>query len=286
MANDTQRPVEQILQQHFLEGLLRRLPWPDAPVFVLRGSLITRLWAAPFPRAAADLDLLGTYPCSVEVTRAHVVAALGTQRDDAVCFDADRCRAQAIWQDTDFPGVRLALSGTSCGYPARTTIDVGFGDPLVPPPLALRYPWSAGGGGQIWAVHPATLIGWKLHGLAEWGRTRWRPKDLLDLWLLLCSPHVEGLLTPQLLAQALQVAFSSRGYDPADAERTLADPDWHGPAAHSSWRRFCRSQPDVPVPGDIVALHREIVERLAPALALIAAHGAPLTPSHRSPDVD
>ncbi len=247
---------------------------------MLRGSLITRLWAAPFPRVAGDLDLLGTYPHSVARTERLIWTALAAPlptdaAPDGLSFEIDRCRARAIWSDSDFPGVRLSVSARGLGRRLHTTIDVGFGDPLVPAAAPVDYPLQVGGSARIWAVHPATLVGWKLHGLSEWGRSRWRPKDLHDLWLLLRAPVLCGTSPPDRLAEAIEVAFTSRGDTSADAVRVLADPAWQAPASDMRWRRFCEQQPTIPVPEDLTAVLTVVRDALAPALSRLSGGERP-----------
>lgn len=308
VANRTGRPVAELLRHHFLEAVVRRLGAGPEAELVLRGSMITRLWAAPFPRVAQDLDFLGTFPHSVEGTAGRFLPTLAAEHPDGVRFDVPRSTAKDIWEGSEFPGVRLTLFADVFGEQHVTTVDVGFGDPLVPPPAVAEYPLLGGGEARVWAVHPATLIGWKLHGLAEWGHARWRPKDLLDLWLLLGGrPHPptpfrsalassaaaasagdegreggadqspsplgggvgEGSSSPSLLAHAIRVAFVSRHYDPGVARRTLEDPFWETFAARARWNRFREQQQDVPVPESITAVRAEVAARLAPALALL-----------------
>ena len=183
-TNRTGRPVAEAVRHHFLEAALRRLGAGGEPEFVLRGSMVTRLWTAPFPRVANDLDFLGTFAHSVDDTARRFLPRLAAEPADGVRFDVRRCTAKGIWDGSEFPGVRLTLFADVFGERHSTTVDVGFGDPLVPPAEVVEYPLIGGGTARVWAVHPATLIGWKLHGLAEWGQVRWRAKDMLDLWLL------------------------------------------------------------------------------------------------------
>lgn len=265
VANRTGRPVSELLRHHFLEAVLRRLGAGPEPEFVLRGSMITRLWAAPFPRPANDLDFLGTFPHSVADTTARFLPRLALDLDDGVRFDVPRSAAKDIWQGSEFPGVRLTLFAAVFGERHSTTVDVGFGDPLVPPAEVADYRWTAGGTGRVWAVHPATLLGWKLHGLAEWGRNRWRPKDVLDLWLLTTTCRTE----PHELADAIRVAFVSRNYLAAEARRTLDDPHWRSFAAGARWEQFREEQTDVPVPESFDDVFRAVAARIAPALDLL-----------------
>lgn len=267
VANDTGRPAAEVLRHHFLEAVLRRLPVGREPALALRGSALTRLWVAPFPRPANDLDFVGAFPHSVADTAARLLPPLAAELSDGVRFDVPRCTAKGIWEGSEFPGVRLTVFADVCGEPHVTTVDVGFGDPLVPPARVADYAWAFGGSGGVWAVHPATLIAWKLHGLAEWGRTRWRPKDLLDLWLLLNAPA--GRVEPDTLAGAVRAAFVSRHYDPADARRTVEDPRWGTFAARARWNRFRDEQPDLPIPDSLAAVRDDVAARLAPALNLL-----------------
>ncbi len=265
-ANETVRPVSEVMRHHFLEAVLRRLPVDKEPEFVLRGSMITRCWAAPFPRIANDLDFLGTFPHSIEDTAHRLLRALDTNRDDDVQFDLTRCMAKGIWENSAFPGVRMTLFAIVCGEPHATTVDIGFGDPLVPHAEIVEYPLVAGGRCPVWAVHRATMIGWKLHGLCEWGPVRWRPKDLLDLWLLTRTP-----LQAEPLGSAIRVAFESRGYDAALAKGTLSDAMWESSGQNAKWNRFCHDSHKVAVsvPEAIREVRDAVMERLAPALDLL-----------------
>lgn len=264
-ANRTGRSMQEVLRQHLLEGVLRRLAASGDDGFVLRGSTIARLWVRPFPRSANDLDFLGTFDGSVAETQHRFRDIVLRDADDGIRFDDRRLLAKAIWADSAFPGVRVSLSADVCGETQSTTVDIGFRDPLVPPAEIVHYSLLAGDIVPIWAVHPATLIAWKLHGLAEWGRMGWRPKDVLDLVLL--TGRFE--LSPVLLAEAIRVAFESRGYAATDARRTLDDPAWQEFHAAVRWREFHRQYAAAPMTESIVNALAQLRARLTPALDLL-----------------
>lgn len=265
IANRSDRPLGEVIRHHFLEAVLARVSVISRPDFVLRGSMLTRLLAAPFPRPAADIDFLGTFPHSVPDTADRFLPHLQVGAADGVAFDLSRCSARGIWEQSAFPGVRLTLKANVFGEAMTTTVDIGFRDPLVPPPNRFEYPRLAGPNVAVWLVHPATLIGWKLHGLAEWGPLRWRPKDVWDLWLL--TRHLPPIVD---LVAAIRVAFTSRGYQPTDAHQTITDARWSTFAAQGRWADYCRSQPEVPVPPEIAPVVATVAARLAPALALLS----------------
>jgi hypothetical protein len=267
------RPLSESIRHHLLEGVLRRLG--STADLVLRGSMATRLWASPFPRRAQDLDFVGTFPWSIEQTVARIFPRLPQDPGDGVHFEVSRCRAKGIWESTAFPGVRLTLFARVLGEAHVTTVDVGFGDPLVPPAELVPYPFCAGEPISLYVVHPATLAAWKLHGLAEWSRARWRPKDLLDLWLLTgCAPA-----EPELQARALVAAFESRGY-PAHAARTTLEQGpgapvegegsyWESSVAQARWERFREEQEGLPIPETVLSVRDQVAARLQLALTLL-----------------
>src|ERR1043166_4560953 len=107
----SERPFEAIHHRLF-EGLLLRLArLPGGERFILRGGMLMRLWFRPVARPAADLDLVSTGSFNVEKTARRFRVLLADRGvDDGVTFDPERFHAEGIWQDTDFPGVRLFAS--------------------------------------------------------------------------------------------------------------------------------------------------------------------------------
>ncbi|MCB9676338.1 MAG: nucleotidyl transferase AbiEii/AbiGii toxin family protein [Alphaproteobacteria bacterium] len=232
--------------QHVLDPLVRRLP--DG--FLLRGSLLTRQWAAGFPRVAEDIDLLGTFPYDADEVVRRLATAFEGVADGAM-------RGRAIWSDTPFPGVRVTVPTGG----ASVTIDVGFHDPVVPPAIALVYVPERGESFPVRAVHRVTMVAWKLHGLSEWGDARWRCKDLLDLWLLCRDPFDVPVAT---VSEAIEVAFTSRGCDVRDVG-VLRGARWGSPQARLRWSTWVR-QSGLPVSDEPSELVADIDARLAPSL--------------------
>src|SRR5690348_8989431 len=71
------RPHPEVIRHRLLEGFLLRLArLPDADHFILRGGMLMRLWFRPLARPADDLDLVSTYPFSVEGTAQRFIPLL------------------------------------------------------------------------------------------------------------------------------------------------------------------------------------------------------------------
>ncbi len=226
-----------------LASLLRRLSAsPQASAFVLRGGLLTRLWAGPSRRVTRDIDLLALFPRQEVAER--VLAWVGSE---------GFLSQEAIWQETDFPGERFQVEVD--GEPVQ--IDVGFGDPLEPPAGWLDYP-LVGGPARVLAAAPELMAAWKLDGLIEHGVRRWRAKDLHDLWLITGCCRLDA----DVLRRAARVAFDTHRHDIGATLRLLHDAAWWGTeAVRLRWDKY-RGAAGVDVPADVVWLAAEVAARL------------------------
>ena len=270
LAARTQRPLGEVVRHYLLEGVLRRLaqsPWAER--FVLRGSMLTRSWVPA--RVAQDLDFTSSTALSVEETARHFLPLLRDDAaDDGLRFDNAAFRVIGIWQETAFPGVRLFLR-VGLGAPNLSlSIDVGFRDPLVPPAEIVDYPSLIGPTFRTWCCRPETMLGWKLHGLAEMGERRWRPKDLYDLLLLgeRFAPDAD------VLAAAIASAFTSRKYRVEDAAAVFSPASWWATKrSQVRWDDFRRAGDGLDIPEDVTQVVARVAARLRPALERLPACG-------------
>jgi hypothetical protein len=264
--NGSQQPGVEVAHHRLLEGILLRLArLPRADHFVLRGGMLLRHWFRPVDRPAADLDLVSTGPFGVEETARRFLPLLADRGvDDGVIFDPDRFRVEGIWLNTDFPGVRLFASGEVEGVEDDLSVDVTFGEPLVPEPIRDEYPMLCRRQTpRLWMCRPETITGRKLHALRHMGVLHWRPKDLNDLRLLLDRVPMDCAALPEAIA----VSFTSRGNKPADARALFGRGSWwHLKMARARWQDFVRESPGQEMPGDLTRVVAEVVRRLAPIL--------------------
>jgi hypothetical protein len=212
-----------------LESWLRRaVRHPGAEGLILRGSLLLDAWCPGRARPPADVDYLVMAPFTVGgdtppgfglasspesfdagrlAALAGAIAAMPDEGGPVLEID----RTELIWSETPFPGLRAHVIARAPDGASPFRVDFGFGDPLsLPPRLA-----PIGAVGPVLGCAPETLFAWKLHGLVEFGRGRWRAKDLYDLDLLWAAVPLER----DALGRAVELAFASRGL-PLDA---LAD---------------------------------------------------------------
>jgi hypothetical protein len=264
--NGSQRPSADLTRHRLLEGVLLRLArLPDADHFILRGGMLMRLWFHPYARPAADLDLVATGSFSVAETARRLVPLLADRGvDDGVTFDTERFRVEGIWLNTNFPGVRVFAAGAVDGVEDDFSVDVTFGEPLVPRPELGAYPTQGRAlTARLWMCRPETITGRKLHALWHMGMRHWRPKDLNDLRLLLGRVP----MTRADLPEAIAVSFTSRG-DPAAAARALfGRASWWGMKTSAArWLDFVEESRGQDVPNSLARAVAEVAERLGPIL--------------------
>ena len=112
--------------------------------FVLKGAMLLRLWSSQPYRTTRDLDLLRKGDGSFEAIRNDIRAICAVPVEpDAVVFDADAVRLEAIRAEDEYGGTRVTLLAR-CGT-ARLSlqIDMGLGDTVWPAPHVRRIPDAA-----------------------------------------------------------------------------------------------------------------------------------------------
>lgn len=264
--NPTPQATAVEIRHRILEGVLLRLArLPEADEFILRGGMLLRHWFRPHPRPADDLDLVSRGAFSVEAMTRRLVPLLAEQGvDDGVTFDSRRVRVEGIWMNTAYPGVRMFASGSVDDIEDEFTVDVTFGEPLVPLPTRNEYPMrSVDRSAHLWMCRPETILGRKLHALMHAGLLHWRPKDLNDVHLLLS--HVP--LDVAELPEAIAASFLSRGNTTADARSLFGKDAWWGTKMSTArWLDFVEECPEQGISRDLAGVVADVAERLQPIL--------------------
>jgi Nucleotidyl transferase AbiEii toxin, Type IV TA system len=122
----------QALRHYLMAGVIERVARTSQD-FVLRGGYLTRAWIDPLPRPTQDLDFVGDFAFGIDDTIARFAPVLACSVDDGVVVDPQKTVARGIWLDTAFPGVHVDVAIGMERADQRLGIDIGFGDPLVPP---------------------------------------------------------------------------------------------------------------------------------------------------------
>ena len=138
-AKQTGDDYQTLLTSFCFERFLYRLGVSDIRErFVLKGAMLLRLWSDQTYRATRDLELLRRGDGSFDAIRDDVRAICSTHVDaDAVVFDPDAIRIEAIRAEDEYAGTRVTLPAR-CGTARQMLqVDMGLGDTVWPAPRRL-----------------------------------------------------------------------------------------------------------------------------------------------------
>jgi len=266
-------PSLETILHRLLEGILLRLSrGANAGEFILRGGMLMRHWFRPLARPAGDLDLVATFPFTPrgkpgdftdEATRRFLPILADQTIHDGVTFDLERTRAQGIWLETTYPGVRVFTSGVVDGTEIDFNVDIASGPYPRPDPVFGAISTACGEDARIWMCRPETIVGQKMQALCHLGMLSWRPKDLNDLRLLLIRLPMENTV----LREAIAAYMADLGRTTDDA-RTLFGPSswWSMKLSSARWFDFAKASCEQEVPKDLAAVVAEVAARLVPVL--------------------
>lgn len=210
VAEKEKRSYQEILQTYGLERVIYRLSRSKfADKFTLKGGIfLYALFDGKYSRSTTDIDLLGReISREKDALKAIFEEVLSVNLDDGIVFDSSTIRAGDIAQVKSYPGIRI----TAMAFLERTripiTIDIGFGDSIVPAPVSLPFPAILDDSNtNISAYSLESVVAEKLEAVTALGFLNSRYKDFFDICMLSRSFAFDG---KQLVA-AISETFRTR----------------------------------------------------------------------------
>jgi predicted nucleotidyltransferase component of viral defense system len=267
-ARASDRPFSELLQYFAMERFLFRLSHsPHADGFVLKGGLMLVAWDVSLTRPTKDIDLLGHGANDVERIVAVVKELCSQDVDpDGMEFDPDSVRGERIAEDTDYVGVRVRFLGYLGTARVSMQIDVGFGDALVPGPVATEYPAILDlPAPRIRAYTRESMIAEKFHAMVLRGLLNSRIRDFFDVWALSRQFHFDG----EMLAQAVRATFARRGSSVEPHPVALTGEFADDGAKQAQWRGFLRKSRLDGAPSELADVVAAIAVFLGPVAEAI-----------------
>ena len=178
---------------------------PHADRFLLKGALLFALWYDTPHRPTRDADLQGFGPDD----DANLIA---TFRDiarmdlgDAIVFDPDSVKADAIREDNTYGGTRIKLAARIGTARCSLQIDVGFGAAATPEPQTVSYPTLLGDfPPPVLRVYPVyTVIAEKYQAMVMLGQADSRMKVFFDLAVIARRMELDGAMLAAAVAATL-----------------------------------------------------------------------------------
>ncbi|MFQ5457777.1 MAG: nucleotidyl transferase AbiEii/AbiGii toxin family protein, partial [Myxococcota bacterium] len=231
---------QSLLTSYFLERFLYRLSVSDRrDRFVLKGATLLRLWSNRPYRATLDLDLLrrgdGTFDAIREDLRAIVATPVPP---DAVDFDGEGIRLEAIRAEDEYAGTRAKLPARSAKARLMLQIDMGLADAVWPAPERRVYPALLDFPAPELLVYPReAVVAEKLESMVVLGDRNSRIKDFFDLHHLATQFEFDRAT----LAEAVRRTFERRGTPiPEHPPVALTREYWENPSRPAQVRAFAR----------------------------------------------
>jgi len=215
--------------------------------FVLKGAMLLRVWSDQPYRATRDLDLLHLGDGSFDAIRDDIrTICLTPVEPDAVVFDTDAVRIEAIRAEDEYAGIRATLP-TRCGT-ARLTlqIDMGLGDSVWPTPRLSAYPVLLDLPAPEVFIYPReAVVAEKLEAIVVLGDRNSRIKDFFDLHHLASRFEFDRAT----MTEAVRRTFERRRTPiPTEEPIGLTRAYWENPSRPTQVRAFAR-RAGLAVPG-------------------------------------
>ena len=229
LARRTGAPTDQVMLEYLLERFLYRVSIHPLGQqhFVLKGGLLLAQFGAR--RITRDIDILGrAFPGDEQEIIRRIIQIAATAVDDGVTFEPGTLTTVPIRQDDEYHGLRLAMTATLSRARLKLQLDVSFGDPVTPAPVAHRVPPVPHHSDlhRSTATRIATVIAEKLSTAIALGDLNTRDRDYADLHQLITRHHLDG----DQLTTALPQHRQPPRHPPTPAQRSHLRPSHPAPS--------------------------------------------------------
>ncbi len=183
---------QQILIRYMHERLLYRMSISKyRSNFYLKGGALLFVYERFLARPTTDIDFLGSSISrdKENIKRVFTEILSIPYPEDGVVFDYDQemIRVEYITLDREYSGVRVLFTGHLDTIVQNLSMDIGFGDIIIPSPVALDYPplISEMGNFTISAYSLETVVAEKFQTMIAKSIANSRMKDFYDVYTIL-----------------------------------------------------------------------------------------------------
>jgi hypothetical protein len=183
-SRERNQTFQEILTYYGLERFLYRLSKSEyREQFVLKGALVMMTWPSGIIRTTRDIDFRAFIDHDLEEVAGIIKAICNTDVEpDAIRFDVDTIRTEAIIEHANYPGVRSRLVGYIDKVKIHIQIDIGFSDEISPAPNVVKYPTILNFPSPVvYAYQPETVLSEKVDTIFYYGEINTRMNDFYDV---------------------------------------------------------------------------------------------------------
>jgi hypothetical protein len=239
-SHDHQENHNHTLVRYGIERLMYRLsssPYSDR--FILKGAMLFVMWMDEDHRPTQDLDLLGigNFTTGSLISIFKEVCTIPCD-DDGVEFIKEQITIDEIREAEIYQGQRIKIPGWLGGIKLNVSVDIGFGDAIVPRPKKMTYPVLLDLPPPRLKTYPKeTVVAEKLDAIILLGLRNSRMKDYYDLWTM--AKHFRFDAT--MLARAIKATLKRRGRKlPTHQLSGLTDEFFNNETKQRQWKAFLK----------------------------------------------
>lgn len=200
-----------LLARYFNERLLYRVSVsPYRENFLLKGGSLLYALNGLETRPTIDIDFMAQ---RISRDREHLEKVFREILsieclEDGVTFDVDELRSEPITVEKDYPGTRFFVTAKMDTIVYPMSMDVGFGDVVIPGPVTVDFPLLLQDvpSINIQAYSLETIVAEKFHAMVERDVNNSRMKDFFDCYQILTTKELDD----EMLYEAIKATFDNR----------------------------------------------------------------------------
>lgn len=231
--------------------------------FILKGGTLLYAHDRFEARPTLDIDFLATHINNDKENIKDIfkeICSLTTIVDGAN-YDADTVEVEDITVNKEYHGVRVSMGAQLDTARQRMSIDIGFGDVIIPNPQLLAFPTliDTVPQAEIMAYSLETVLAEKFHAMIVLSLANSRMKDFFDVYQILITGRVDS----EVLAEAIQSTFTNRGTSYRENHPLFTDEFFTVKERQTLWNSFIQKI-KYPETLDFPTVGKVIRERLQP----------------------
>lgn len=228
------------LIRYFQERFLYRLSISKyRKNFFLKGGVLIYAIERESSRPTLDLDLLAR---KIEADQEKIkrifqeICSMPCE-EDGVIFDRDSIETSEIVKEGNYSGVRAKVLATLGNIKQRIQVDTGFGDIVVPGPVAMTFPTLIElPNPELLAYSVESLISEKFEAMINLAELNSRMKDFYDIYRIFES----GNYNEKTLREAIVNTISRRGTPLSEQHVIFSENFSTNEKRDSQWKAFLK----------------------------------------------
>lgn len=263
MADGDNKRYQQLVVRYLHERLLYRLSKSDyGERFILKGGVLLYAFEEFVPRPTSDIDFLGDRIANDKgiILDAFKSILAMSSGDDGITFQSDTLTADDITLEKKYPGIRIGIVCKLGTYKQNLTMDIGFGDVVIPKPVDMEYPtiFDSMDEPVVKAYSMEAVVAEKFQTMIDRGRFNSRMKDYFDLYRIFSAHQFDNAL----LSEAIKATFENRGTEFVEGHDFFSEDFGKDTMLNQQWKNYIRKMKlDLPSFPDI---HNSIANWLMP----------------------